>query len=222
MLADVPYFVNENSVCRRAPPAAIHMRRWAQRVRQLRRLPYVRCGRTEGCADREPIVLRVTSPNARSAGGNNLSLCERSCVASVNPSSASRTNRSRFQSAHSTGELRIKPERLYSIPHRVSIGFLNVGTLRAFGYELLAWAGNFERDGLSAQLAFTYINSKIRYSNFGGTNSNVISRLNDQIRSVQFNKLTRAGGGLRCYCATGTGAVVAGSSCPAGTLANPH
>lgn len=99
---------------------------------------------------------------------------------------------------------------------------LNVGTLRAFGYELLARTGNFERDGLSAQLAFTYTNSKIRYNNFSGTTSNVINGLNNQIDSAQFNKLTRAGGGLPCYTAAGAGVAGAATGCPTGTLANPY
>jgi hypothetical protein len=98
---------------------------------------------------------------------------------------------------------------------------LNVGTLRAFGYELLTRFGDFNRDGLSAQVSFTYTNSKIRYNNFPGTNRNIIDILNSEATTA-FNKLTSARGGFQCYDTGGNGMGLVGGACPAGTNANPY
>ncbi len=83
---------------------------------------------------------------------------------------------------------------------------LNVGTLRAFGYELLARIGNFNRDGWSGQVAFTYTNSKIRYNDFAGTDVNVIDQINSELDVAHYNSLTKAGGGKPYY----------------GSIANPY
>ncbi len=99
---------------------------------------------------------------------------------------------------------------------------LNVGALRAFGFELLGRYGDFNRDGVSAQLSFAYTNSKIRYTNFPGTNLNLIDLINQQL-VPGYNALTAAGGGSPCYTtATAAGAALAGGTCPAGTIANPY
>lgn len=99
---------------------------------------------------------------------------------------------------------------------------LNVGTLRAFGYELLSRWGDFNRDGISAQVSFAYTNSKIKFTNFSGTSLNIIDNINNSLTG--YNKLTAAGGGAACYVDS-TGGKNAGSpapACGAGTIANPY
>jgi hypothetical protein len=99
---------------------------------------------------------------------------------------------------------------------------LNVGTLRAFGYELLTRYGDFNRDGWSGQLSFAYTNSKIKYANFAGTSLNMIDQINNSVLPA-YNRLTSAGGGSPCYDqTTGTGLGLAGGACPAGSNANPY
>ncbi|GAC1654313.1 MAG: hypothetical protein NVS9B12_04830 [Vulcanimicrobiaceae bacterium] len=65
---------------------------------------------------------------------------------------------------------------------------LNVGHQRSYGLELAVRKGDFSKDGLSAQLSYTYTNSKIKYGNFTGSNSNIIDLLNNYI--TQYNAYT--------------------------------
>ncbi|MEA2666699.1 MAG: hypothetical protein QOI11_3643 [Candidatus Eremiobacteraeota bacterium] len=98
---------------------------------------------------------------------------------------------------------------------------LPVGTLRAFGYELLSRYGDFNRDGISGQVSFAYTNSKIKYSNFRGTSTNVIDLINTTLIGG-YNGLTQAGGGSPCYNAAGAGVALTGGACAAGTTPNPY
>jgi hypothetical protein len=98
---------------------------------------------------------------------------------------------------------------------------LNVGTLRAFGYEALARIGDATRDGLSGQVSFTYTNSKIRYNDFAGTSQNVIDQIDTELNVAHYNSLTAKGGGSPCY-AGGAGVALAGGACPAGSIVNPY
>ena len=72
---------------------------------------------------------------------------------------------------------------------------LNVGHQISSGVEFALSKGDFNRDGLSGQLALTYTRSRIKYGNFDNTNVNVIDGLNNFIR--QYNSYTTA-------CATAT------------------
>ncbi len=113
-------------------------------------------------------------------------------------------------------------------PRANFVSGLNVGTLRAFGYEALARFGDFNRDGLSTQVSFAYTNSKLRYQNFSGTSRNIIDNINASLTGTNnaYNSYTQAGGGSPCYAfnATGpTGGVgLTGNACPAGSYANPY
>jgi hypothetical protein len=98
---------------------------------------------------------------------------------------------------------------------------LNVGSLRAFGYEALARVGDFERDGVAGQIAFTYTNSKIRYNDFAGTSTNVIDQLNSELGVSHYNSLTAKGGGSPCYSA-GAAVALVGGACPSGAVVNPY
>jgi hypothetical protein len=102
---------------------------------------------------------------------------------------------------------------------------LNVGTLRATGFEFMARYGDFSRDGISGQISTAYTRSKIRYSNFSGTSNNIIDNINNSLTG--YNKLTSAGGGSPCYTDSTTGTpgtpvALAGGACPANTIANPY
>jgi hypothetical protein len=100
---------------------------------------------------------------------------------------------------------------------------LNVGSQQTAGVELALQKGDFTRNGLSGQLAFTYTHSQIRYQNFSGTSQNVIDQLDGYIKA--FNAYTRAGGGSPCYHYA-PGAYSSGSGTndckQPGVVANPY
>ncbi len=86
----------------------------------------------------------------------------------------------------------------------IGAGFVTqvpVGVNRDYGVEFQFNKGDFTRNGLSGQLAFTYTNSKVQFTNYGlsngGTVSNTITALNQAITA--WNQLTKAGGGSPCY-----------------------
>ena len=68
----------------------------------------------------------------------------------------------------------------------VVTGF-NVGQQTSQGVELAVRKGDFGRDGLAAQLAYTYTHSRIRYNNFP-SGTNVIDGLNGYIQ--EYNSYT--------------------------------
>ena len=80
---------------------------------------------------------------------------------------------------------------------------LNVGNQQSSGVEFALQKGDFSRDGLSGQLAFTYTHSQIRYQNFSGTNQNVIDQLNEYI--LQYDSFLKGHGGYPCYRYEGAG-----------------
>lgn len=109
---------------------------------------------------------------------------------------------------------------------------LNVGRQRNYGVEFQIRKGDFERNGISGTLSYTYTRSRVHYSNFGGGNRNEIDNLNDYIRN--YNAYTSACAGkantalcgatttgvtaARCYTADGA----ADPRCAAGSVANPY
>jgi hypothetical protein len=110
-------------------------------------------------------------------------------------------------------------QQFYLDPVTNFVSGLNVGTLRAFGFEALARYGDFNRDGWSGQVSFAYTNSKIKYKNFSGTNLNIIDNINASLGA--YNGLTQSGGGSPCYAGT-TATGLVGGACPAGSLPNPY
>jgi hypothetical protein len=65
----------------------------------------------------------------------------------------------------------------------------NVGQQTSTGVEFALKKGDFGREGISAQLAYTYTHSRIKYNNFpGGTN--VIDNINSYVQ--QYNSYTSA------------------------------
>lgn len=65
---------------------------------------------------------------------------------------------------------------------------VNVGRLRSYGLELSLQGGDYSKDGLSYQLAYTYTNSKIKYLPLAN-GLNVIDVLNRQIQ--RYNSYTQ-------------------------------
>jgi hypothetical protein len=104
------------------------------------------------------------------------------------------------------------------------VSSLNVGALYAYGVEALARVGDFNRNGLSGQAAFTYTRNKIVFTQLYGSTQNYIDQINDYIRGnankgiTGYNQLTQAGGGSPCYSAAGA-AVACGT---VGAVTNPY
>jgi hypothetical protein len=97
---------------------------------------------------------------------------------------------------------------------------LNVGNQQTSGVELALQKGDFARDGLSGQLAFTYTHSQIKYNNFTGTNQNVIDQLNTYIS--QYDAFTKRGGGSPCYFYANLGGAGTKNCAQPGVVANPY
>lgn len=100
---------------------------------------------------------------------------------------------------------------------------LNVGSQQSSGIEFALQKGDFSRDGLSGQLAFTYTHSQIRYQNFSGTSQNVIDQLNGYIK--QYDSFLRGHGGYACYFYEGSGYTPGGgtNNCNRpGVVKNPY
>jgi len=109
----------------------------------------------------------------------------------------------------------------------------NVGRLTAKGVELQVNGGDFSKNGLAGQLAFTYTNAYVNYSALPN-GSTVVSGINQDIKNYNAytafcaSNLTdgRCSGGATnsgvgaapCYTTGGTPA----PTCPGGSVANPY
>ena len=102
-----------------------------------------------------------------------------------------------------------------------------VGVNRNEGFEFQFNKGDFTRNGLSGQLAFTYTSSKVMFQNVplqtGGVVTSTLVGLNQVI--AQYNALTKMGGGSPCYqagvgvpCNTKNGKIASGFD----TILNPY
>jgi hypothetical protein len=97
---------------------------------------------------------------------------------------------------------------------------LNVGSQQSSGVELAVQKGDFSREGLSGQLAFTYTHSQIRYQNFTGTSQNVIDQLNGYIK--QYDSFLKGHGGFPCYFYESTGGAGTNNCTQPGVVINPY
>jgi hypothetical protein len=118
---------------------------------------------------------------------------------------------------------------------------LNVGHQVSYGVEFALRKGDFNNQGWSGQLSYTYTHSRIKYQNFPNSNRNVIDNLNSYIQD--YNNYTSAcannpssSPSSPCYYASGgtsltTGAAAAPCytasgapdfSCAAGSVTNPY
>ena len=94
--------------------------------------------------------------------------------------------------------LRYATNQIYNISLPFSAtGGLNSGTERVDGVELQFTKGDFAKNGLSFILSYTYTNSAEKWNDYAGTSINPIDPFNQDI--ANFNGLTKAGGGYRCY-----------------------
>lgn len=81
-----------------------------------------------------------------------------------------------------------------SLPGGLS-GSFNSGTQKTEGVELAIQKGDPSRNGFAGQLAYTYTNSKLKYSLING--SNIIAKMVSGMKN--FYGLTKNGGGSQCY-----------------------
>jgi hypothetical protein len=93
---------------------------------------------------------------------------------------------------------RYATNQIYSIglPFGLS-GGLNTGVERVDGFETEFTKGDFNKNGLSFLISYTYTNAAERWANYPGTTLNPIDPYNQDI--ANYNGLTKAGGGSRCY-----------------------
>jgi hypothetical protein len=93
---------------------------------------------------------------------------------------------------------RYATNQIYSVglPFGLS-GGLNSGIERVDGFETEFTKGDFSKNGLSFLISYTYTNAAERWANFPNTTINPIDPYNQDI--ANFNGLTKAGGGSRCY-----------------------
>jgi Carboxypeptidase regulatory-like domain/TonB dependent receptor len=97
-----------------------------------------------------------------------------------------------------TPYLRYATNQIYSIGLPFGLaGGLNSGVERVGGFETEFTKGDFNKNGLSFVLSYTYTNAAERWNSFPGTSINPIDPYNQNI--ANFNGLTKAGGGSRCY-----------------------
>ena len=111
-----------------------------------------------------------------------------------------------------TPYLRYATNQIYnvSLPFN-AIGGLNSGTERVDGVELLLTDGDFNRNGLSFSLSYTYTNSAEKWNDFAGTSINPIDPFNQDI--ANYNALTKSGGGAQCYESDRAGNVYRDPNC---------
>ena len=93
---------------------------------------------------------------------------------------------------------------------------LNVGRQTSEGAEFQVSKGDFNRNGLSGLLSFTYTHSYVDYDRLSNGNT-VVSGINNDIDT--FNALTKAGGGAPCYL---NGAGTTASAAQGAGFANPY
>ena len=111
----------------------------------------------------------------------------------------------------------------------------NVGHQTSYGVELALRKGDFSRDGVAAQLSYTYTHSRIKYSQFPSGTS-VIDSINLYVKD--YNAYTSFCGAnpsdkrcgttvtgnapAPCYDAGGAGIALVAGACPASATANPY
>jgi hypothetical protein len=100
----------------------------------------------------------------------------------------------------------------------IGAGFVTqipVGQGRSYGVEAQVNYGDFNQQGLSGLVSFTYTKSEVRFQSLLG--SNQINDINQAIKN--YNALTSAGGGSACYAPTADATPVA---CGGSAIANPY
>jgi hypothetical protein len=110
-------------------------------------------------------------------------------------------------------------QQFYLDPTTGFVSGLNVGHQVSYGLEFQLQKGDFEQQGLSALLSYTYTHSRIVYNDFReAPGRNVIDIINDSIKG--YNGLTSAGGGAPCYTNAGDG--TPDPACGPTSIRNPY
>jgi hypothetical protein len=106
----------------------------------------------------------------------------------------------------------------------IGAGFVTqipVGRARNYGVEAQFNVGDFNRNGFSGLVSFTWTQSQVQFQNLLGQNQ--IGLVNQAINN--YNALTKSGGGAQCYtpfnATAGTGGTP-DATCAAGSILNPY
>ncbi len=111
--------------------------------------------------------------------------------------------------------------QLYETVNLPSLGVspsFNAGTLRVDGIELQITKGDFNKNGFSGILSYTYTNAAEMWNNFPDSTVGPVDQYNQDIQ--EFNALTRAGGGAPCYKNNGKG--TPDPACGGTSINNPY
>lgn len=110
-------------------------------------------------------------------------------------------------------------QQFYLDPTTGFVSGLNVGHQTSYGLEFQLQKGDFEQQGLSGLLSYTYTHSRIVYNDFrSAPGRNVIDIINDSING--YNALTSARGGAPCYTNAGNG--TPDPACGPTSIRNPY
>ncbi len=121
-----------------------------------------------------------------------------------------------------TPYLRWATNQLYetvSIPTLFGVSpSFNAGVERNDGVEFELTKGDFDKNGLSGVFSYTYTNSAEKWNNYQGVPINAVDPYNEDIQN--FNALTKAGGGARCYANSGDD--TPDPTCASSSILNPY
>jgi hypothetical protein len=110
-------------------------------------------------------------------------------------------------------------QQFYLDPTTGFVSGLNVGHEIAYGVEFQMQKGNFDQNGFSGLISYTWNHTRIRYDDFlDAPGRNVIDVLNDSIK--HYNSFTAAGGGAQCYTNGGNG--TPDPACGPTSIRNPY
>ncbi len=103
----------------------------------------------------------------------------------------------------------------------IGAGFVTqipVGRARSYGVEAQFNYGDFNKEGLSGLLSFTYTKSQVQFQSLLGAN-----QINDMNSTIDnFNALTKAGGGAACYENGAPNPTCSDAAAPGAVIANPY
>ena len=111
--------------------------------------------------------------------------------------------------------------QLYETVNLPSLGVspsFNAGTERVDGVELQITKGDFNKDGFSGNLSYTYTNASEMWNDYPDSTIGPVDQYNQDIE--EFNALTGAGGGSRCYTNAGKGKPA--PKCGPTSIRNPY
>jgi Carboxypeptidase regulatory-like domain len=111
--------------------------------------------------------------------------------------------------------------QLYETVNLPSLGVspsFNAGTLRVDGIEFELTKGDFDKNGVSGILSYTYTNASEMWNNYPDSTIGPVDQYNQDIE--EFNALTRRGGGAPCYTNAANG--TPDPSCGPTAIRNPY